>query len=228
MKSEAQEISEAVASWLHYKSLTGLKGLLKESSMAVPIAEYLSTRHGREVESEKPHPLFNSGGKGRPKQIDFVRVKHGEKSWHAAYETKFQTQSFDLIINDVCRLLCLSQDLNIGNPNRFLIYASQAEKDTPFLDNKFNTGDGRRVSYFEGILPLKAVGEKLNTCAFRIAELHEKQQITFKKFMKEQDVKLPSKISIKIEGFYETGGYLCATWRILAQKGSKLINETEL
>jgi len=228
VKSEAQEISETVASWFHYKSLTGLNGLLKESSMAVPIAEYLASKHGREVESEKAHPLFNSGGQGRPKQIDFVRVKHGDRTWHSAYETKFKTRNFDLIIGDLCRLLCLAQAVDVGNPGRFLIYAVKLEGDGAILDNKFNPGGHNRISYFENILPRPNTVGKNKDCVFKINELHAKQRSSFRKFAKSHKVELPSSVRVKLSGSFESGGFSCAVWQIWAQKGSTLLNHKEI
>jgi hypothetical protein len=226
MKSEAQEIAESVATWLHYKSLTGLNGLLNESSMAVPIAEYLSAKHGREVHSEKAHPLFSNNLKGRPKQLDFVRLKNNDDTWHAAYESKFDTVSFDLIVNDLCRLLCLAQASNVGSPRRYFIYGAQTEGEKGiFLANKFNSGDGLRKSYFEAILPRKMAVKNLT---FRLKELHEKQLKVFRAFAKDHDVGLPSKIRVELGGLLKSGNYVCAVWQLWASQGSSLIKHGEM
>lgn len=218
-------MSEAVTHWLHYKSLTGLNGLLNESSMSVPIGEFLSSHYGREVESEKEHPLFASVGRGRPKQLDFVRVKRGERTWHAAYETKFQTLSFDQIVSDLCRLVCLNQAEGIGNPNKYFVYASRCADDK-LLRNGFNTGDKGRLPYFEGILS-RGLDEDAE-CRIIMSELHQKQRKAFEVFAQDYCAKLPSRIVTRRVGFSSSGKYTCVIWRVRSARGTGLKTVEEL
>lgn len=226
MASEPQEIAECVTSWLHYKSLTGLKGLFNESSLAVPIAEYLAVNHRREVKSEVNHPSFPKSGSGRPKQLDFVREKQGEKNWHAAYETKFQTQNFERIIFDICRLLCLSSVETIRTQNRYLIYAAAVEKGGGILENRFNS-DGGRQEYFESILPRRNDSDE--DISFRITDLHPKQRLPFKSFLKEnKKLQLPTVIKVRREGWSTSDRFICAVWRVSGSQGAGLIGHKDL
>jgi len=227
MTSEAQEISEAVASWLHYKSLTGLRGLFTESSMAVPIAEYLSSRYGSEVETEKAHPLFDNGKKGRPKQIDFVRVRRGDRTWDAVYECKFQRPDFKNIVGDLCRLACLAQADGIGRPTRYFVFAGKPGPKGMPLEKSFNTGDGSRSSYFDGILRRDESFVSIEF-AFSIRDLHPKQFEVFKGFAENNQVSLPSRIVTKLSGWSKTSKYVCAVWQIKSAQGSKLRSAGEL
>lgn len=220
MSSEAQEISEAVSTWLHYQSLTGLKGLLSEALMTIPIAEYLSSVYGREVKAEVDHPLLKKAQVGRPNQIDFVRMKSGEKTWHAAYETKFQTQSYLQIALDLCRLVYLAQNRGIGSPTRYFIYGAKVEKDGAFLNNLNNTGEGPREILFDRVLEKVEIGKERK---FRFSQLPRKGREPFVTFSKHHSIPLPSMVETKLVGKYRSGLFLCAVWQVLASRGSTLI-----
>lgn len=227
MKSEAQELSEAVASWLHYKSKVGLQQLLNEASMAVPIAEFLAARHGRDVQSEVAHPFFSQGGLGRPRQIDFVRSQRGNDNvWHSAYETKYQTKDFSAIMSDVCRLVCLAQAAGVGNPNRYFVYAAETPETGGILENEFNTGQGGRTPYYKGLL-YKTKKQLGKNQTFSIQNLEERQKSAFREFSKRYCVKIPSSMKIELTGFFRAGGYCCAVWQVWAAQGSKLIQASD-
>jgi len=228
MVTEAQELSEAVTYWLHNKSLTGLGGLLNEASMAVPIAEYLAARYRKEVESEKAHPSFPDGGRGRPKQIDFVRVKHGDATWHAAYECKFQKPDFYAIAGDICRLVCLAQNRDIvGTPDRYFVFAAKLNGKGQLLEKGINTGFGQRKSYFDGVLPMGQ--DNVNgKQTFEIKKLQKKQLAPFVKFAEENNILLPSKIVTKLSGWTQSSKYGCAVWKISSARGSTLLTRKEL
>ena len=203
-----------------------MSNLLNESSMTVPIAEYLAAKYGREVQSEKDHPYFASEH-GRPKQIDFVREKRGSENWHAAYECKFQTQSFHSIVNDICRLALLAQVAGVGSPHRYFIYAAKIAEDDTVLSNRFNTGCGDRLPYFDPIFLREAddVGESNE---FYLRNLHRKQLEAFRSFAKTNRVALPSGLKTTLVGWSATRSYKCLIWRITSLQGSVLLKRKDL
>lgn len=224
--SEAQDIADCVTAWLAYKHKVGLADLLNESSMAVPIAEYLAARHGTQIKSEVAHPLFEAKKKGRPRQIDFVRYKSNNTAWHAAFETKFETTDLYKIAGDLCRLVCLAQAKNVGNPARYFVYSAKTTKGKAFLGSSFNDASGRK-SYFDGVLS-RDVQELGKPLAVRINGLHDKQRKPFRLFAREYKTKIPSTFKINLKGWTEFGGFTCAVWQVLAARGSTLISAEEM
>lgn len=230
MATEEQRLCEAVASWLLYKSLTGLSSHLNESSMGVPIAEFLASQHGREIESERQHPRFKSKSAGRPKQIDFVRTKTSGTHWHAAYECKYQNDTKERLIADICRLLCLGDQevrAEIGTPKRFFVFAGKRnDADVP-ISLSINSAAGGRISIFNGILRRSPAGlEERLTC--RISDLDRRQVDHFVRFAKTNEVKLPSVFVSELKGLAIMSDYACSIWQIMSSKGSKLLSHEEL
>jgi hypothetical protein len=219
MTSEPQDISRAVVCWLEYKSLTGMNGLFSEASLAVPISEFLSRRHGGQIKSEVAHPLFASQSRGRPRQIDFVREANGNKTWLSAYECKFQNISLSDIINDICRLICLSLPGGIKCKDRYFIFARKLGEANILIDKEINIGKAR-LSTFDKILLQQEVyiGQKNS---FKIRELHQNQQDVFNRFSKEYGVNLPSQMVTKLCGMSRGLEYACAIWRISSESGSR-------
>ena len=228
MGGEPQELSEAVAFWLHYQRLTGLKGLLNESSMTLPIAEFLSVSHKKEIYSEMTHPLFKQIGGGRPRQIVFVRKTSNGKAWAAAYECKFDRQDFFSIINDLCRLVCLAQArCEIGSPERNFIFATRVNEKKEILSNGFNTGEGERRPYFDGILSIGRSAVDIKK-PFKINNLHTKQRSAFRTFCKNYRAKIPSKIVVELKGWCQTDLFACGVWKIRSSRGAKLLGAEEI
>lgn len=224
MPTEMQELSETVASWLLYKSFTGLRNVLSEASLAVPIGEFLASKHGREVIAEENHPVFRNGGRGRPWQLDFVRMRRGDRNWHSAYETKFSNLSFASIVRDIARLLCLSQADGIGNPDRFLIIADSFSETIPFLSLNINNPGGPRINAFEGILSVNNnVGEQVKI--FDLRNLSEGQKAPFMEFVNNSGVRLPSTIRTELVGLSDSNKrFVCGIWRISARQGHGLLD----
>lgn len=230
MSSETQELSEAVVTWLHYKRLTGLGNLLKEYSITLPIAEYLTAKHGKEVQGEKAHPLFKTRDKGRPRQIDFVRVRGGEKTWFEAYECKFQTNDAARILDDICRLACLAQCRDdIGTPDRFFLYAGTMIANEPLMSTRNNVMGEKRQYFFSDLLSEEREenGHK-DRKIFVLRNLREHQKKLFAKFANEYGAKIPSVIVTELAGMASSGGFGCAVWRVTQQKGSSLVSAIDL
>src|SRR5450759_3100826 len=80
-------LTRAVSSWLAYKHLTGLAGLLNEASLSVPIAEFLTHNTRYNIVGQENHPNFPGRGVGRKRQLDFV-AKTAAESWVFVIETK--------------------------------------------------------------------------------------------------------------------------------------------
>ena len=229
-QSEQQELTQAVAGWLSYKSLTGLRGHLNEASISVPITEFLSTRHGESMRSEVAHPLFKGEKrKGRPKQLDFVqRRRKGEgTSWLAAYECKFQTDLPSRMIADICRLLVLNQANGIGNPKRFFLLAGERKDPNIPLDRMINSTASGRISVFKDTL-LRQPSEINSQLSVRLNTLHAEQRSLYASFARENDVKIPSAFSTKLKGLSVAAKYSCAIWEIKAANGSKLLDASDI
>jgi len=94
-------LTRAVSSWLAYKHLTGLAGLLNEASLSVPISEFLThNATGYEILGQEKHSNFPD----QDRRLDFVAKR---KRWVFVIETKslpFGRQEF---IDDLSRLALL-------------------------------------------------------------------------------------------------------------------------
>jgi hypothetical protein len=229
MPTEQQELAEAVAAWLHYKSLTGLSGLLTEASMTLPIAEYLYSKHRSEIHGEREHPLFAKGARGRPKQVDFVRLRRGDKTSFAAYECKFRTTNQELIVADICRLVCLAQCRDkIGSPERYFILSNKLRKGSRLLDTMSNTGEGSRFSFFGNLLLEGRKKSSFEANSFKLLDLEPRQKEIFQRFAKKNNVALPSIIVSQLVGWAVTGDDACGIWRITQERGSVMTSADDL
>lgn len=224
MSTEQDLVCQTVSAWLQYKSLVGLKGQLSESMLNVPIAEFLAARHGSEVTMEVPHPLFKKASRRRPKQIDFVRKKRNEKTWHSAIEFKYQSDTPQRLIDDICRLVTLAQCReSIGSPERLFLLAGERTTDKDPLDVRINSGDGGRVSVFQDIFRRINDENARNPLICNLKKLSTRQRLLFCEFCKGYDAKIPTQIETRLVGFGESGRYACSIWRMVSVKGSGLL-----
>lgn len=218
MATRQQELCEAVASWLHYKSLTGLRRLMNESSIKVPIAEFLSTNSKQEVLAEVEHPKFANKDRGRPKQIDFV-VKRNGQSWVSIYECKFHRDTKVRLIADLCRLLVFDQSLEKGNPDRFFLYCGRLSTGKNFFENRTNSHANGRIELFHQIL--KDSPDDLDQPQqVNVNELDGAQSNFFSSFCSENDVELPLMFDTKLVGRAQSGDFLCCVWKITQRRGT--------
>jgi hypothetical protein len=217
MASETQELSEAIVSWLTYKNHTGLKGLLREGSLSIPIAEFLSSGDRRNLKPEVTHPRFRNDRKGRPVQLDFVRLREGEATWYAAYESKFGSPSFSAIVEDICRLACLSgcPEINVGN--RYLVIADTYRDPDSFLSIRVNAGGGR-IHALDGILHRTSDNfeEELR---FDVLALHDRQKVAFEEFARsyansDDEPIVPQHIRTRLVGLSRSSSFICGVWRV--------------
>lgn len=225
-RSDEQELCEAVAAWLSYKSLTGLSGHLNEGSIGVPIAEYLTTRFNTEVKSEQQHPMFKSPKRGRPKQVDFVRAKNRGNDWHSVYECKYQEDTAHRLIADICRLTCLAQTGERGRPRRYFVLAGKRKRHGEPIDRLINA-NGRRISVFQDIL-LRDPESINKPKTVKLNSLAPSQIRYFEDFARENDVRLSSSMVTELVGFALAGSYACSVWELKSSKGSKLLNADEI
>jgi hypothetical protein len=114
-------LTRAVSSWLSYKTLTGLEGLINEASLSVPIAEFLTHNTKYEILGQEDHPQFGN------RKLDFVAKKRGSDSWVFAVETKSlplgDPQRF---VDDILRLALLNRP---GVRRYFLVAGKLSEAD---------------------------------------------------------------------------------------------------
>lgn len=239
MATEEEELAQTVAAWLNYKSLVGLKGQLSESMLTVPIAEYLASKHGREISMEVPHPLFRTGARGRPKQIDFVREVRGDKSqgdgakdernWKLAMECKYQSDTAQRLVDDICRLAVLAQcRKQVGGPKRLFLFAGERNEKRQRLDVRINSGgENGRVSVFEGVLRRFDDGDSWKKLTVDLRSLSKGQKRLFRNFCTEYGASMPSKLSTEMVGFGKSGRFSCTIWQVLSVSGTRLLTDAD-
>lgn len=216
IRDREQDVCEAVSSWLSYKSLTGLRSLINESSIKVPISEFLSTNSKLTIQAEVPHPKFRTGGRGRPKQIDYV-IKGKGNRWDEVYETKYHPDTPQRVIDDLCRLICLSHNGALGNPRRYFLFAGRLQDGSADLSQKVQIGGGK-VELFSNMLLMSSqdVGTKV---VVEPETLEAKRRNMFASFCEEYDIELPTKFESVLCGRANAGRYIVYLWRLSQRRG---------
>jgi len=131
-------LTRAVSSWLAYKHLTGLAGLLNEASLSVPIAEFLTHRTTYNIVGQENHPNFPGKGVGRKRQLDFVAKT--AKRWAFVIETKALPLERQGFIDDLLRLALLNKP---GVHRYFLVAGELTSADWKYLKSKRNKAKGK-------------------------------------------------------------------------------------
>ena len=111
--AEFKRMAKAVNRWLSFQILCGREMLLSESYLCQPLAEYLLQHHNGALDTEFGHPQLTQGGRGRPRQVDFVLLTPEAGDVCAAIESKWvadRPYSKQAIVDDLLRLECFRQE----------------------------------------------------------------------------------------------------------------------
>ena len=105
------------------------RDLLSKSYLGQPVAEYLIHRHSGELKTEVDHPVLQTPGHGRPRQIDYALLTRDKTYIEVAIECKWIAEtpySKQRIINDLLRLECIRVERR--QVKRFLLIAGLKEQ----------------------------------------------------------------------------------------------------
>lgn len=107
---EISNLSKAVNRWLSFQLHCGRESLLSEAYLCQPVAEFLIHHHSGSFETEFDHPVLQTPGPGRPRQIDYALLTRDSRALELAIECKWISEKpYDKqrILNDLLRLECV-------------------------------------------------------------------------------------------------------------------------
>lgn len=153
--TEFPNLAKAVNRWLSYQLLCGRGALLSEAYLGHPMAEFLIHRHSGQFETEEDHPVLNSPGPGRPRQIDYVLLTRDAGDLEIAIECKWVSERpYDKqrIVNDILRLECV-RIAGRHVKRYFLVAGLRDDFESNFAALNINTGRAR-VAFTKHFLSL--------------------------------------------------------------------------
>ena len=144
--AEFRNMAKGVNRWLSFQMLCGREMLLSEGYLCQPLAEFLLQHHNGALATEFAHPQLNQGGRGRPRQVDFVLLSPETNAVDCAIESKWianRQYSKQAIIDDLLRLECFRQE---GRHVRryFLVAGKHAHFTENFQNVEMNAGGPRQ------------------------------------------------------------------------------------
>lgn len=132
-------LTRAVSSWLAYKHLTGMAGLLNEATLSVPVAEFLTHNTRYDIVGQEPHPNFPGKGIGGGRRLDFV-AKTAGGGWVFVIETKTFPLVREGFVDDLLRLALLKKP---GTLRYFLVAGELPSSDWRYLKTARNKAKGQ-------------------------------------------------------------------------------------
>ncbi|MBE7497139.1 MAG: hypothetical protein HS117_19530 [Verrucomicrobiaceae bacterium] len=235
------DLVSAVAHWLELEQLFGRERLLNESSLKLPIHQFLASNAKLDLDLEVPYPGLPSGA---GQAIDFCLKRWKAitatpaaapaaapaatpaatpattpAAWVHVIESKFVTdkRSFQQeVFDDLVRLEWVEKSGQSEPLCRWLIVAGRkAHMKNRIFSVQTNPGSGsQRVNTFDHILG-KTIGVKLNV---RVAdETRSGFRMKWSKSAKDLGLKKwPLSFDTKLCGKGETTNFECYLWRVLS------------
>ena len=111
-EAQVKNLAKAVGRWLAFQVLCGRDVLLSESYLSQPLAEFLLHHHSGTLATERRHPGLQRGGRGRPRQVDFVLLSRDAEAAEAVIEAKWVTDRpypKQAVVDDLLRLECFRE-----------------------------------------------------------------------------------------------------------------------
>lgn len=212
--AEIPDLAIAINRWLSYQRLCGREALLSEAYLGHPLAEYLIHRHPGEFRTEIDHPVLNSPGPGRPKQIDYALLDPETKIIESAIECKWISKKpYDKqrILNDILRLECVK--VKDSYVKRYFVVAGLREHfDNNFKNLKVNASGGRE-SFTRNLLSFSRKNpEKLVSVISSTKRFHQ----FYIDFQKEFKSPLPNRFKTKFIGYRTADDISVGIWRIVS------------
>jgi hypothetical protein len=137
-------LARGIGGWLQFEHACHRSSIFSEKYLAVPIAQILNTKYGRNVHAEVKHPILGdlSPGRGRPPEIDFV-VTDEQQNMKVAIETKWvgetvTKQTVERVIWDLVRLAMIGNNDTI---ECYFVLAGKKKDLWKLFNNKHFNGE---------------------------------------------------------------------------------------
>lgn len=219
-----EELGSAILHWLCFQNLCGRAPLLSESYLSQPIGEFLLHHHSGSLDSEVMHPsLQKTGGKGRPRQIDFCLHSRDTGRLTTALELKWASSApgqRQAVVDDILRLEALRIPEG-QHVYRYLLVAGLQDK---FKSNvryaKSNLGRGRgRVEFFPEFLSFSDYSDY----TVEIGSLSEPQRAASDSFSRYYESPLPRRFVTTLVYGKTQRGFTVYIWRVRSAKSRRTI-----
>jgi len=231
-----QNLAHATTAWLSYSDLCGMKGILNESSINVPIGTFIASNSDATLRSEVTHPGFGAK-RGRPRQLDFALYNNQGKVTQV-YELKWADANTQAIIDDVYRLESIGI-VNIGGDDafdnaigRFFIVAGPDADVKALKKRGVNVGGGKEklsdfILCFDPAANAEEKRIKLNveTCDAKVRDLIRHYQDFY--FTKPRERQVPKIVHTKLIAHSATGGYQVFVWKVNRAQGTLPVRITK-
>ena len=217
--AELPTIAKAVNRWLSYQILCGRETLLSESYLGQPVAEYLIHRHSGELKTEVDHPVLQTPGHGRPRQIDYALLTRDKTYIEVAIECKWIAEtpySKQRIINDLLRLECIRVERR--QVKRFLLIAGLKEQyERNFRDLAINVG-GARSSFTKRLLQF---GIKKPGIEIKVKDCQLGFRPFYKEFFKSFGANVPTSFKTTLVGAGTNDQISVRIWEVSSSLGRR-------
>lgn len=216
-------VAEATACWLQYQQVLGRQMLLSEGFLASPIGEVLVLGHNGDVECEFNHPMARKGGRGRPRQVDYVLMGRNKGQLVAGLEVKWVAGKEipkGCIVADLLRLERLRPE-GPGTAERYLMVAGRCpDMQARFLDVQSNAGGGRKpfLASFLDTEPPRAMPAWKEVDIQRLDEYLRKDIAAF---AEDYDGVVPSKLRTRLLADITLGGFRSMLWKVDSGRGRR-------
>lgn len=211
-----RRVAEATACWLQYQEVLGRQMLLSESFLASPIGEVLVLGHNGEVEAEFNHPTARRGGRGRPRQVDYVLMGRNKGQLVAGLEVKWVADKEipkGRIVADLLRLERL-RPVGSGTAERYLMVAGRRQDmQASFLDVESNAGGGRK-RFLDSFLATQMPGAMTAWKSIDIQHLDAHLRKEIAAFAADYDDRVPARIRTRLLVDATVGGFRAMAWKV--------------
>lgn len=210
---EIPTLAKAINRWLSYQLICGRGALLSEAYLGQPLAEFLIHRHSGEFETEVDHPILNSPGAGRPRQIDYALLRPQVGTIEVAIECKWISERpYDKqrIVNDLLRLECVKVP---GIPaKRFLVVAGlKPDFKKYFLDMELNNSGKNKVPFVRSLLSLSRASP---TKHIQVAGCHLKFRQFYLQFESSFNAKVPKSFNTTVLSYRSADDISVGVWQV--------------
>jgi hypothetical protein len=214
--ADFRAMAKAVNRWLSFQIGCGREMLLSEAYLCQPLAEFLLHHHNGTLDTEYAHPQFSQGGRGRPRQVDFVLLSPETRALDVAIESKWiadRQYSKQAIVDDLLRLECLRQPGRYVR--RYFLVAGRQVNFTEHFASVTMNAEGTRRPFSDHLLSFDT-NDRHRNVSIRNCEPFRRPY--YKSFSEDYGVQLPLGVRTHLLNVRTNDGIAVYLWKIESRK----------